>query len=284
MVFASLLVSIVLAPPAPLKVGLVGHSLVNHDIPQILRGIAESKGKSLVVYEQIINGSPLSHNWRESNKAETHPQNLYGDLKAEIARSKPPFDVVILTERVAIAECIKWEDSVGNVIRWRNHALKFNPKARVMLYSTWVGIKQDDWWKDVPDLPTWRRRIEADGKLFAQVGADATRDPRSTKGPSITLAPGHTAMGLLYDQLEAGKLPWLGKNIRAVMSDNIHLTSTGNYYIACVMYSSILGESPVGASGLTKGIWGGAPVTNLPKDQAAQLQRLAWQAVSASKS
>ena len=278
----ALLACVALAPATPVKVGLVGHSLVNHDLPQMLRAIAKSKGKSLVVYEQIINGSPLSHNWKNSNAAEKHPQNLYGDLRAEIAKAKPPFDVVILTERVAIAECIRWEDTVGNVIHWRNHALKHNPSARVMLYSTWVGIHQDDWWKDVPDLPTWRKRTEADGRLFASVADEATRDPRSTKGSPIKLVPGHTAMGLLYDELEGGKLPWLGKNIRAVMSDNIHLNKTGNYFIACVMYGSIFGESPVGASGETEGIWGGA-LTRLPSEQARQLQHLAWKAVSSAR-
>ena len=124
----------------------------------MLRTIAKSKGKSLVVYEQVINGSPLSFNWKNSDKAEKHPQNLYGDLKAEIAHSRPPFDVVVLTERVAIAECIRWEDTVGNVTRWRNHALKYNPSARVLLYSTWVGTMKNQDWKDVPDLPTWKRR------------------------------------------------------------------------------------------------------------------------------
>jgi len=268
----SLIACIAVAPPAPLKVGLVGHSLLNHDLPQMLRTIAKSRGKSLVVYEQVINGSPLSYNWKNSSGAEKHPQNLYGDLKAEIAKSKPPFDIVILTERVAIAECIKWEDTLGNAIRWRDHARKYNPKARVMMYSTWVGIHQGDWWKDVPDLPTWRRRTEADGRLFAKVAQDA----------KIGIVPGHTAMGLLYDELGAGKLPWLGKSIRSAMADNIHLNKTGNYYIACVMYSSIFGESPVGATGVTKGIWG-HELTNLSASEAKQLQTLAWQAVSAEK-
>lgn len=276
---ATLLVSLTLVPAAPLKVGLVGHSLLNHDLPQMLRGIAASKGKSLVVYEQIINGSPLSNNWKQSDKAEKHPRNLYGDLRNEITSSKPPFDIVILTERVAIAECIRWEDTQGNVVLWRNHALKANPKAKVMLYSTWVGIHQGDWWKDVPDLPTWRRRTEADGKLFAQVAASATRDARSTPGAPITLAPGHAAIGLLYDELESGKLSWLGNNVRAVMADNIHLNKTGNYYIACTLYAAIFNESPVGATGVTQGIWGGQ-LTNLNPNQASQLQRLAWQAVS----
>lgn len=278
----TLLASLTIGSSASLKVGMVGHSLLNHDLPQMLRTIARSKGKSLTVYEQIINGSPLSVNWRDSHNAEKHPQNIYGDLRAEISKSKPPFDVIVLTERVAIAECIKWEDTLGNVIRWRNHALKFNPNARTVMYSTWVGIKQGEWWRDVPDLPTWKRRTVADGQLFAKVASDATRDKRSTIGAPISVAPGHTAMAMLYDELERGNLKWLGTNIRAVMQDNIHLTKTGNYYIACVLYGSLFGASAVGATGDVKGFWG-APLLNLPKQHAEQLQRLAWTAVQSSR-
>lgn len=277
------LVYLALTAGAPKKVGLVGHSLLNHTLPQMLRTISKSKGKDIVVYEQIINGSPLSVNWRDSAKsAEKDPKNKYGDLKNEIAQAKPPFDTVILTERVAIAECIRWEDTVGNVIRWRNHALKFNPSARVMMYSTWVGVKEGDWWKDVPDLATWRKRTEADGRLFAQVAADATKDPRSTKGTPIGMVPGHTAIGLLYDELAAGRVSWLGKNIRAVMEDNIHLNKIGNYYIACVMYASIFGESPEGATGDVKGEWGDV-LAKIPSANAKQLQQLAWRAVSSGR-
>ncbi len=266
---------------APLKVGMVGHSLMNHEIPQMLRLIAASRKKPITVYEQITNGSPLSANWKNSVNAEKHPDNLYGDLRAEIDKAKPPFDAVILTERVAIAECIKWEDTLGNTIRWRNHTMQANPKAKVFLYSTWVGIHNGDWWKDVPDLPTWRSRTEKDGQLFAQVANDVTRDPRSTKGSPVNLVPGHTAMGMLYDQLQTGKLPWLGKNIRAVMADDIHLNRTGNYFIACVMFATLFKESPVGATGVTKSIWG-QPMTDLTSAQARELQQIAWKAVSSS--
>jgi len=266
---------------APLRVGMVGHSLVNHDIPQMLRSIAASKGTPVVVYEQIINGSPLSNNWKNSASAEKHPENLYGDLRAELQRSNPPFDAVVLTERVAIAECIKWEDTVGNVINWRNLTLKQNPKSKVYMYSTWVGFKNGEWWKDVPDLPTWRKRTEQDGQLFAKVSADASVDPRSTKGAPIRLVPGHTAMGLLYDRLEAGKLPWLGKNIKAALSDDIHLNKIGCYYIGCVMYATLMGKSPVGATGSVKNIWG-QPLVDLSPAQAKALQELAWESVASS--
>jgi len=271
-----------LCAAAPLRVGMVGHSLLNHEIPQMLRLIAASRGKQITVYEQITNGTALNANWKNSDKSEKHPENKYGDLRAEMAKS-PPFDAIVLTERVAIKDSIQWEDTLGSTIQWRNHALKHNPKAKVYHYTTWVGFHNGDWWKDVPDAKTWRSRTVSDGQLYAKVSADAMADPRSTKGPAIQLVPGHAAMGILFDALESGSLPWLGTSIKAVMADDIHLKPIGNYYIACLMYATLFQDSPVGATGLTKGIWG-HDLTDLPKDHATALQRLAWRAAtSASK-
>ncbi len=260
-------------------VGMVGHSLINHTIPWMLEQISLDKGKPLEVFEQIINGSPLSHNWKNHQSAEVSENGDYGDLHTELARRKAGFPHVILTERVAIGECIQWEDTLGNLIKWRNRALEFNPAAQVYFYSTWVGFKEGQWWPDIPDDVTWRKRTLADGRLFEETATKATLDPRSTEGKPIRIVPGHRAMALLFDELQAGKLPWLGKNIRAVFADGIHLNSTGHYYIACVMYGAILKESPEGATGRIKGRYGDL-LTDLSSDQAQALQRLAWKAVS----
>jgi hypothetical protein len=276
---------LLLLPAAPLKVGMVGHSLLNHEIPQMLRNVATSKGKSIQVFEQITNGATINANWNHHAQAETHAdmKGTYGDLREEIAKAKPPFDVLVLTERVAIKDAIEWEDTLGYTITWRNHALKFNPRAQVYHYATWVGFHNGDWWKDVPDAATWRARTLSDGKLYEKVSVQAVKDPRSAKGAPIELVPGHRAMAVLFDALAAGKLPWLGKNIRAAMADDIHLKPVGNYYIACVMYGTLFKESPVGATGTTKGLWGGN-LTELTQEQARDLQRLAWQAVSSAGS
>ncbi|RYG47825.1 hypothetical protein EON79_06290 [bacterium] len=272
---------LLLLPPATLKVGMVGHSLLNHEVPQMLRAIATSRGKRIAVFEQITNGATINANWNHHDKAETHPEmtDTYGDLRKRMAEAKPPFDVLVLTERVAIKDSIQWEDTLGYTIKWRNHALKANPKAKVYHYTTWVGFHNGEWWKDVPDAATWRARTLADGALYQQVSNQAMKDSRSAKGAPIGFVRGHRAMVVLFDALAAGKLPWLGKDIRAAMADDIHLKPVGNYYIACVMYATLFNDSPVGATGVTKGLWGGN-LTDLTKAQAGDLQKLAWQAVA----
>lgn len=267
------------ADPLPTPVGLVGHSLINHTIPQMMELIARDKGRPIDAFEQIINGSPLSHNWKNHRNAEVSEDGDYGDLHEALATRKPAFAHVILTERVAIAECIQWEDTLGYLIKWRNRALQYEPDAQVYFYSTWVGFKEGEYWTDIPDDATWRQRTLADGKLFEATAAQAGVDARSAKGKAIRLVPGHRAMVLLFDELHAGRLPWLGSNIRSVFTDGIHLNAVGHYYIACVMYAAIFNESPEGATGRLRGKYGDQLI-DLNPAQARALQRLAWRAVS----
>lgn len=259
-------------------VGMVGHSLMNHDIPWILEQISKDKGKPIDAFEQIINGSPLGHNWRNHHDAEVGENGDYGDLHEALATRNPAFAHVILTERVAIAECIQWEDTLGYLVKWRNRAIRYNPEAQIYFYSTWVGFKGEGWWNDVPDDATWRARTLTDGQLFVSMAAQASADPRSAKGKPVRIVPGHRAMVLIFDELKAGKLPWLGDNIRAIFSDGIHLTTAGNYYIACVMYASIFNETPVGAAGKIRGRYGDLMI-DLSPDQARAIQSLAWRSV-----
>ncbi|CAN1497149.1 hypothetical protein MCEMSE15_00377 [Fimbriimonadaceae bacterium] len=61
--------------------------------------------------------------------------------------------------------------------------------------------------------------------------------------------------------------------------DDIHLNKIGCYYIGCVMYATLLGKSPAGATGTVKNIWG-QPLVDLSPAQAKVLQDLAWEAVT----
>lgn len=278
---ATVLVISALAAPAlrgaesPPVVGLVGHSLVNHKMPRMLRVLSEDQKTGFTVYEQIINGSPLSHQWKNHDQCEKY-EDVYGDLYAAIEKGTPKFNHVILTERVAIAECIEWEDTLGYVIKWRNHALATEPTAQVYFLSTWVGFKNGEWWKDIPDDATWRKRTLEDGALFEKIAVEASLDPRSTAGKPIRVIPGHKAMVRLYDKLAAGELPWLGKDIHAVFSDDIHLTDVGNYYLACLVHSVVAGKPLENATGVTKDQWG-RDLTALTSVQASQLQGIAWE-------
>jgi hypothetical protein len=68
-----------------------------------------------------------------------------------------------------------------------------------------------------------------------------------------------------------------------LFADDIHLTSVGNYVIACVMYASIHGESPEGLPHQLFNEWG-IPYSDHPTpEQATIFQRIAWNTVCAYK-
>lgn len=65
------LLRIVISLGRMLGLGMVGHSLVNHQMPQTLRGVSAGAGTGFTVYEQIINGSPLSRSLEDSRSRGT---------------------------------------------------------------------------------------------------------------------------------------------------------------------------------------------------------------------
>jgi hypothetical protein len=63
----------------------------------------------------------------------------------------------------------------------------------------------------------------------------------------IPIIPGNIALGKLYDEYKAGRIPWIN-SFEAFFSDDVHLNNLGNYYIALVHYATVYKTSPVGTS------------------------------------
>jgi hypothetical protein len=70
-------------------------------------------------------------------------------------------------------------------------------------------------------------------------------------------------------------------SINTLFSDNIHLTNTGNYFIACLLYGVIHKTSPLGLPNQLTDEWG-TPYAIFPTPaQAGVFQRIAWRVLCA---
>lgn len=256
-----------------LKVAEVGHSLLSNIMPVHIVEIATGLGKQLALDVQLQVGAPLQLQW-EGHAASPHsgwPDNpRQRDLRTEIPVASPRYDVLVLTERVAIASTVQYHDSVGFSKLWRDLAVQYNPNTRLYMYTTWVGYGNEQFWPGIPGIAEWRQRTEADGLIWEKLVADT--NAVITSGPEFQIIPGHRAMMALYDAVVAGSLPWTGGNMTFFIEDGIHLTRPGLYYIALVQVATLYKMSPVGA-----------PIpsdVSLTQAQALQLQQMAWNVVS----
>ncbi|MBX3203480.1 MAG: hypothetical protein KF764_00365 [Labilithrix sp.] len=89
---------------------------------------------------------------------------------------------------------------------------------------------------------------------------------------NVVVIPGSVALARLVTAALADEVPGISGTTRqkldAIFSDNVHLTSIGQYFIAAVHYASLFGKAPAGAAD---------PV---PSATAAFLETLAWTAVT----
>lgn len=234
----------------------IGHSLVSPTVPGMMQNLLHES-----VEMQIINGAPLEIQWTEAR----HAQGVNG-------REWLPNHAVgalIITERVPLAPAMDYHDSAGYAAKWVALARQSNPDVKPYLYQTWDHIEPGS-------TRPWRDRILADLPLWQAIADRVNEDLPEGREP-MRLIPAGLGMVRLHDAIEAGKVPG-ARSIRDFFRDDIHPTEAGGFYfIAMIHYATLTGQSPVGLTNRIPG--GGGPYPEVPKEQAAVLQQLAWQVV-----
>lgn len=234
----------------------IGHSLMGTTVPGMMQGLLEEP-----VEMQILNGAPLEWQWKEAH----HAQGVNG-------RKWLPghaVEALVITERVPLAPAVEYHDSLGYAAKWVELARQSNPRVKPYLYQTWDYIEPGS-------TRAWRDRIMADLPQWQAIADHVNRDLPEGAEP-MRLVPVGLGMVRLHDAAEAGKVPG-ATSIRDFFLDDIHPTEKGGcYYIAMINYATLTGKSPVGLTNRIPG--GGGPYPQVPQEQAAVLQELAWQVV-----
>lgn len=257
--------------PDATSVFMVGHSLVNTDMPTMLAALADDAGKQHQRGEQIINGAPLRWNWEHSHEAQ--------GLDARVELPTGHWNVLVLTEAVPLLNHLTWSGTYEHAGNFHQLALDGNPDTRTFIYETWhcidsgtpAGCPYDD-----ESHIDWRQRLDVDLPRWQGIAdhLNANHD-----GATVELVPAGQALALLDDRLHAqsGVVPGIG-HVFDLFADDIHLGDTGNYFVALVMFATIYRQSPQGLTHLISNEWG-QPYDLPSAEAAAALQTIAWDAV-----
>jgi|GEM_PF-2415346 len=261
----------------------VGHSLVNHNMPYMVQSLAVAAGKQTHYGRQIINGSPLENNFNNPNGAEGTPYTT--------AFPNGNYNRLVVTEAVPLQNHLTWSNAYVAANNFYNYAKNNNNGVPVKfyIYETWHCINSgipntnpnfpNGCWYDNTANSTiqWHPRLQADFSLWSGI---VTHVRNQNPGDNqIWMVPAGQAFYNLTIQINAGNVPGIS-SFRDLFSDDIHLTNAGNYFVACVMYATIYGESPVGLTSAISNQWGN-PYTNMPTPaQAAVMQQVAWSTVT----
>lgn len=244
----------------------LGHSLINFNMPNMVNKLSIAGAKNFEYEANIGNGANLLFHWNNPTSGQGSPWNTTLPLGG--------FEHFILTEAVPLLGHLEWSSTYRIADSLYQFAMTNNPDIQYYLYETWhctnTGTPGGCQW-DNDDGLLWRPRLTADLPKWEGI-ADSINAIHTN---DMLIIPAGQALGQLSDSIDAGLVPGF-TSIEDLFSDDIHLTETGNYFIACVMYGVIHKESPVGLPNQLTSEWD-VPYTNFPTPaQAAIFQRIAW--------
>lgn len=247
----------------------IGHSLVGNTLPDMLNQLALSKGINYYSKRQIINGSPLKYNWENPEQGEN------GNYTSDLPTGN--YNTLILTEAIPLDNHIMWSDTYIMAHNFYDYFDTYANNGSSYIYETWHCINSGttiDCAYDNGDAVLWRTRLDQDLSKWEAI-ADYINNQNSNA--DTKLIPTGQAMALLYDEIELNNVNGIN-NISEFYTDDIHLNDMGNYYIACVMYTTLFNMDPVG---LTREMNSpnGTPYQTPDAVLANKLQELAIQSV-----
>ena len=252
---------------------MVGHSLFGTTGPTMLEQALRAGTAEAQVRAQIINGAPLKYNWDRSDSAE--------GVDARSVLPEGETTHLILTEAIPLANHLRWSETDGYAQAFAGLATAANPDVRVYLQETWHSLKSGTGAEVEHDAGAdiaWRDRLGANLPAWEGIVAEMNAGRRASTAP-VALIPAGQAMGLLADEIAAGRVASLS-DISQLFDDDIHPNDLGHYFVAMVQYAVLTGEDPTGLPRDFKDRYG-TPYDTPDADMARDLQSIAWAAVQA---
>jgi hypothetical protein len=260
----------------------VGHSLLNYDLIEMVKGLAESKGLVIRRAAQSNVGTNIANNWRQCRRSAYPNENPWWELACDAidaGTDRGPYDTLVITQVnnpiIDPTNPANMGSTPEDFSKFLDLFLSRNPSGRAFFYTPWEG-QGSPWHKGAE----WTTRIGDELALFERVVQRIEQISRDTYGRNtdVNIIPANLALRDLIIAAESGAFAGITSRSQLFI-DDVHPTPLGAYYLACVIHSSIYEQSPLGATGRTLNRWGGE-VTNLSPEMARSLQQFAWNEVS----
>ncbi|TDT73129.1 hypothetical protein BDE40_3311 [Litoreibacter halocynthiae] len=256
-------------PPQTMNAMHLGHSLVSHDMPELLVQLSDGRYH---YNSQLGWGTFLKAHWDPDTPingfedSNGHPQ--FRDAHEAIASGE--YDAIILTEAVEIRDSIKYMDSAKMLHNWATKARANNPDVRVYFYETW---------HDLDDPEGWLERLDRDLEMYWE-GAILRPALNLDDNPQpIYVIPAGQVMARFVREIE--KRGGVGpiKSRTDLFSDTIHFNAYGAYLVALTHFAVLYQTSPVGLPhNLVK--FDGTPAPDPGPEAAKLMQEIVWDVVT----
>jgi hypothetical protein len=270
------------APIGSARIVFVGHSLINNEMPEMVKALAESKGLGIRRAVQVYNGAPIIYDWdhcRQSTFVGEWPPSDFACDAIEAGTDQGPYDALIIAQANNPIISPTNPSSLGTTPddfeKFLNLFLSRNPSGRAYYFAQWEAL--DSQWLNGQD---WTSHIASEMDLHERMTDRIEQISRDTRGRnvSVSIIPTSLAIRDLIIAAESGQFAGITSRSQ-LFQDNVHMNRFGNYFVACVVFASVYQQSPAGATGRTVDRWNGE-MTNIPTDMALRLQNFAWNVVA----
>lgn len=272
------------APRESARLFISGHSLTEAPMPEYLAMIAQSLSRPMALSHQIVVGSSIRDRtkgvapaelwsgYRQGVNREGAGLDVLQELRSPQTVSGGPYDTLLITELHGLAGSLIWEDTVPALLHFHDRLIAANPKAQTYLFEPWSNVR------DVSQPADWVAYERAAAPMWRCV-ATRVNSSLAARGRAdrIHTIPAGLALAQLIERATGPEgLPGITQKSTAatlalLLSDQVHLTPMGSYFMALLNYAAIHQQSPLGA-------W--AP-EGVSAEQARSLQEVAWTAVAA---
>ncbi len=266
------------AEPKSLRFFISGHSLTDNPFGDYLAELARGHGYDVTWNQQIILGSPIIRRslgdpakgsiWSGYRSGKDRQGREGIDVLQELKEPAggASYSTLILTESHKTAATLRWNDTVRYARHFHERFIDGNPNGTTFLFEPWESIK------DKANLGPWvsleRKASRVWGCVSRRINMSLDREGRPDR---IKPLPAASALVSLIEQATAGKIIELKRattreTLDLILTDDVHLTKLGFYYIAAVTFVTVTGEDPRE---------GWAP-PDIPASLARSLRELAW--------
>jgi hypothetical protein len=238
----------------PQRLLISGHSLTDRPFPDYLAAIAGAAGMPIDWNMQHLDGSSLrtrtrghgTNAWAGYSNGidrDGRPVDVLRELAA--AAGKPPYDVLILTEQHTLLENLIWNDTIGNALDYEARFSAANPDGQTYLFAAWLHLDDLDdplRWIAYERAAAWAWRCTT-LQINRRLAARGSRR-------HVVLIPAAEGLAALVehalgkDGVAGITADTPGGTIASLFADDVHLTKTGNYFVALLTHVVLYGALP----------------------------------------
>jgi hypothetical protein len=193
--------------------------------------------------------------------------DVLSELRAPRTIRGPSYDVLLITEQHGLLGSLVWNDTVRYLRHYHDRFIEANPTGSTYFYAPWISLN------DKSDPRRWIAYERMAAPIWQCIAtrvnvalAHEGRPDRIITVPVALALAELIARATSQEGIPGVSRTTVRETVDSLITDGVHVSETGAYFISLVTYSAVYRRSSVGAS---------FPASIAP-EAALALQSFAW--------